>query len=237
MKKIIIVAIVLITLYSCSNQNVNPANNIIGTNIDIDGNIYDTVVIGTQVWMVQNLKVTHYNDGTPIQNIKDNIQWYKTRSGAYCFYNNNSNNIELYGNIYNGYAVHSNKLAPKGWRIPSDYDWGVLNDYLSTHGSGIIGVGDKLKSTSNLWRRLDPMPPYLHLDNSSGFSALPGGYRSDGDGGFKKINEMAFFWGSLLNGSCGANCARVLEYDDNDINYFGNNKEAIGFSVRCVKFK
>ena len=99
-----------------------------GTVIDVDGNVYDTVVIGTQVWLAQNLKVTHYRNGDPIDSLDDNTEWCNTTSGAYCNYNNDPNNAPAYGRLYNWYATSdSREIAPEGWHVATDAEWAALN--------------------------------------------------------------------------------------------------------------
>ena len=110
---------------------------------DIDGNIYNTVTIGSQVWMVENLRVSKYRDGTSIPNVTDNTQWTNLTTGAYCYYDNNSSFNNIYGKLYNWYAVNNSKnIAPLGWHIPSDAEWITLYNYLG----GQLVAGGALKS-------------------------------------------------------------------------------------------
>lgn len=96
---------------------------------DVDGNVYDVVTIGEQVWMAENLKVTHYRDGTGIPNISDSTEWRNSTSGAYCAYDNDQSNVSTYGFLYNWYAIDdSRKLAPMGWHIPTIQEWQRLSD-------------------------------------------------------------------------------------------------------------
>jgi len=147
-----------------------------GTVKDIDGNVYHTVTIGTQVWMVEDLKVTHYRNGDPIQYAPDDLQWMLTIAGAYCWYHNDLSNKTKLGAMYNWFAViDSRKLTPPGWHVPSDDEWIILEDYLG----GREVAGGKLKATGTLedgkglWAF-----PNLGATNESGFTALPGGYRN-----------------------------------------------------------
>src|SRR5450759_4787246 len=110
---------------------------------DIDGNVYKTVTIGKQVWMVENLKTTKYNDGITIPLVIDNTAWTDLITPKYSWFNNDIANKEVYGALYNWYTVNTNKLCPKGWHIPTDEEWTTLTTYLG--GEGV--AGGKLKET------------------------------------------------------------------------------------------
>ncbi len=99
---------------------------------DIDGNVYQTITIGTKVWMVENLRVTRYNDGTPIPNVTDKYDWMLLKTGAYCNYNNDTNMVCSYGRLYNWYAINTNKLCPKGWHIPRNDEWPTFNSSIKS---------------------------------------------------------------------------------------------------------
>jgi uncharacterized protein (TIGR02145 family) len=112
---------------------------------DIDGNVYQTVKIGTQVWMVENLRVTRYNDGEPIPHITNNSNWANLNTAGYGWYNNEINNKYPYGTMYNWYVVNSQKLCPKGWHVPTNAEWTILTDYLG----GLSAAAPKLKAAGN----------------------------------------------------------------------------------------
>lgn len=118
----------LVLTSSCKKDDNN--NN--GSTVkDIDGNVYHTIVIGTQTWMLENLKTTKYSNGDPIPNITDSLTWVSLETGAYCNYNNDENNSVIYGRLYNWYSVNdSRKLAPVGWHVPNDSEWRTLTDFL-----------------------------------------------------------------------------------------------------------
>ena len=129
-----------------------------GTVADADGNVYQTVRIGNQkfvaqVWTVENLRTTKYNDGTPIPHLTDSVAWINDTLGAYCYYldTTSGNIIKKYGALYNWYAVDTKKLAPKGWHVPSDEEWNTLQDYLIANGYNFDGTttGNKI-AKSNL---------------------------------------------------------------------------------------
>ncbi|SVD28603.1 uncharacterized protein METZ01_LOCUS381457, partial [marine metagenome] len=107
---------------------------------DIDGNVYETVEVGEQVWMKENLKVTHYRNGDEIPTGYSNDDWTNLTTGAYAVYNDDSLNADIYGNLYNGYAVEDERgLCPEGWHVPTDQEYTELTDYLG------FGAGGKMK--------------------------------------------------------------------------------------------
>jgi len=192
---------------------------------DIDGNVYQTVLIGDQCWMMENLKVTHYRNGDPIPNVTDNSTWEGLTSGAYCEHNNDPGNVATYGRLYNWYAVDdSRNIAPEGWHVPTDAEWQVLVDYL-----GVDGVaGGKLKEAGTThW-----VSPNTGATNESGFTALPGGYRCY-DGGFYNMSSHAYFWSSTEYDDNYA-WSRSLGFNYSEVGRSYGSKD-YGFSIRCVK--
>ncbi len=138
---------------------------------DADGNVYHGVTIGAQVWTVENLRTTKYNDGTNIELVTD-ATWDVLTTGAYCWYNNDISNKDTYGAIYNWFAVETGKLAPAGWHVPTKAEWQVLADNL---GGGAV-AGGKLKETgATHWNS-----PNTDATNETGFTGLPGGFRYPG---------------------------------------------------------
>lgn len=194
------------------------------TNIvtDIEGNIYKTVTIGTQVWMAENLKTTRYNDNKVIINLTYNAAWSSQKGGAYCWYNNNIYNKARYGALYNYCAiVDSSNLCPTGWHVPTDEEW----TYLITYLGGFSEAGGKLKSAN--WPEDGP-----YANNSSGFTALPGGYR-DISGSFFNFSFVGFWWSFTECDPKTAMCY-ILSYGYSDILSNRSSKE-LGLSVRCIK--
>ena len=203
---------------------------------DIDGNVYQTVIIGTQVWMAENLKVTHYRNGDAIPNVTDGTTWEGLTTGAYCEYDNNANNVATYGRLYNWYAVaDSRNIAPSGWHVPSEAEWKQLEMYLGMSQAqadqlGWRGTneGGKLKEGGTThW-----ISPNIGATNESGFTGLPGGYRYLG-GVYDQLASSAVFWSSTENGSSFAWC-RNLNNAYSGVHRYDGSKED-GFSVRCVK--
>jgi uncharacterized protein (TIGR02145 family) len=209
------------------NDSGNPTKPSDETTVrDIDGNVYHTVTIGSQVWMVENLKTTKYRNGDPIPNVTDNTAWSNLTTGAYCNYNNNSDNATTYGRLYHWYAVtDSRNIAPAGWHIPTDAEWTTLTTYLG--GENVSG--GKLKETGTAhW-----LSPNTGATNETGFTSLPGGYRSN-YGAFYDIGHIAYWWSSTESSMTTAWC-RSMYYNTSNVLRSGGLKENAGFSVRCVK--
>jgi len=194
-----------------------------GTVTDYDGNTYQTVMIGTQEWMAENLKVTHYRNGDAIPNITDNGQWSAATSGAYCSYENSSSNASTYGLLYNFYAVaDARNLCPTGWHVPTKDEWSTLIEYLG--GASVAGA--KMKSP-NLW-----INGSTGMDNSSGFTALPGGYRYF-EGTFLQVKNYQEIWSNTLYDA--SNAWRLVLSATNTSVALSDNNKRIGISIRCVK--
>jgi len=194
--------------------------------VDIDSNIYPTVKIGDQWWMAENLKVTRYRNGDDIPIVTDDTEWKNLTTGAYCNYNNNSDNADIYGRLYNWYAVNdSRNIAPLGWHVPSDEEWQTLIDYLG----GESVAGGKLKETGTThWNS-----PNEGATNESGFAALPGGDRYY-YGAFNSLGTLAYFWSSTEYNLSSHAWYRLLGYYSADVTRTSNRKRD-GFSVRLVR--
>jgi uncharacterized protein (TIGR02145 family) len=206
-----------------------------GTVTDIDGNVYNTVTIGTQVWMKENLKTTKYNDGTAISNITVNATWTALTTGAYCDYSNTPANSTTYGRLYNWYAVDNNaatrvasnggkNVCPNGWHVPTDAEWTTLTTYLG----GESVAGGKLKETGTThWES-----PNEGATNETGFTALPGGNRNN-NGAFNEIGTNGFWWSSTESAAATA-WYRAIYYNFSSVFRFSYYK-LYGFSVRCLR--
>ena len=235
----ILLLMLLIFSNSCKKEDNNPSLN--GKVMDIDGNVYTTVTIGSQVWLVENLKVTKYRNGDPIPNVTDHIQWGNLTTGAYCEFNNNIENGAKYGNLYNWYAVNdSRNIAPIGWHISTDEDWTILvNNLKANYGTPNRVVIDLAAKTD--WAFSDDALSVgydLSQNNSSGFTALPGGCRFIFDenhnvGGFVNTVVSGLWWSSDESNVGNAFYRAIsVSYDEM---YRGYNYKGCGFSVRCVK--
>ena len=224
------------TSYYLRAYATSPTDTIYGRNIefitqayttvsDIEGNVYNVISIGKQVWMAENLRTNKYNDSTSVPLVKDEIQWAGLSSPAFCWYKNDEEAFKpTYGALYNWYAVNSGKLCPHGWHIPSDAEWTELTTFLG--GDDISG--GKLKETGlTYW-----VEPNKGATNESGFTAFPGGFRYY-DGKFFDFGFSAYWWSSGEFSSTRA-WFRFVYYNDANVYRFNNIKKN-GFSVRCIK--
>jgi len=200
-----------------------------GTVTDIDGNLYHTISIGTQVWMVENLKVTRFNKGDSIPEVTDDNEWSTLKKGAYCNYDKDPANATTYGRLYNWYVVGDTRnVCPSGWHVPTDTEWQILIDHLG----GAIIAGGKLKATgtletgSGLWHS-----PNTGATNESGFSAVPGGFRNL-NGSFTNISSNACYWSSTADQTKA--WEREMSYKYGNVDRYAENKEN-GYSIRCLK--
>ena len=198
-----------------------------GSVSDIDGNSYATVSVGTQIWMTENLRVTKYNDGTAIPLITDNDSWSNAVTPGYCWYNNDEATFRNpYGALYNWYAANTGKLCPTGWHIPSDAEWTILTNFLGN----LTLAGGKLKETGTAhWSS-----PNTGATNETGFTHLPGGYRTYNSGAaFYSLGIGGSMWSSTSNNATQA-WERAVQNFSAAILVISAEK-AYGVSVRCVK--
>lgn len=188
---------------------------------DIEGNIYNTITIGSQTWFSENLTTTKYNDGTSIPIVEDQTAWNNLTTPAYCWYNNDQVTYGKYGALYNWYAVNTDKLCPSGWHVPDNNDWMQLIYYLG----GLDVAGAKIKMEGLLfWDS-----PNLEATNETGFSAIPGGWRSDN---FYGIGEnSSFISSSDLTSFVGV----FIAYSYQIRMDYGASGFDGGLSVRCIK--
>lgn len=213
-----------------------------GTVSDIDGNLYHWITIGTQKWMVENLKTTHFRTGEGISNVTDATAWSNSTFAAWCDYDNSAPNGTKYGHLYNWYAVNdSRKIAPIGWHVSSDAEWTTLINFVSLNVGTSLSVAKALASTSSDW-----LPYYtagsaigyeIKLNNSTGFNALPGGVRSGiglvSSGMFSEIGGSSGFWNSTEYNTGNA----YFSYLSSGYSYVqrSNSTKSIGRYVRCIK--
>lgn len=192
---------------------------------DADGNIYNIVTIGNRCWMAENLRVS-----AGIAEVSDSLQWKNIydnglQTPAWCYYQNNPTNGATYGKLYNWYAVATGRLCPVGWHIPTHDEWQNLVDYLG----GNSKAGGALKNTTG-WN-----VPNTGATNSSGFSALPGGFRSENYGIFTDAGITGYYWSSTEQNNLTINAYhRYLRTFDSRADWLTFGKWA-GFSCRCVK--
>ena len=203
---------------------LNEFNELRGDNIrfkvDASTTNLNTIKIGTQTWTTKNLDVTTYRNGEVIPQVQDANAWANLRTGAWCYYENNTANGSSYGKLYNWYAVNDPRgLAPKGYHIPSDAEWNILSDNLGDE------AGTKMKSSSG-WKNNG------NGNNTSGFAGLPGGCRYN-NGDFGDVGANGTWWSSSETNTSNAWCRDLYSnagsVDRN--NYYKQD----GFSVRCLR--
>ncbi len=216
-KTVLLIAVFMLLIMESQAQTVS----------DYDGNVYQTVTIGRQVWTKVNLKTTHYDNGVEIPNVT--MAWGNLITGAYCNYNNSDTNVATYGRLYNWFAVaDSNKLCPSRWHVPTDTDWIALATYL---GNDSV-AGDKLKEAgTSHWTG-----PNTGATNSSGFTGLPGGNRSfDYDGTFGGLHDRGHWWSSSEVNETFAWHRSLYYYSEGFYNVDNGYIKQSGFSVRCLR--
>ncbi len=195
---------------------------------DIDGHVYKTVTIGTQIWMAENLRATHYRNGDSVPSVTLNVSWKNLKTGACCTYENTAdkNKIATEGRLYNWYAVSdSRNIAPVGWHVPTDAEWTILTTFLG----GEAAAGGKMKESGTLhWNS-----PNTGAVNSSGFTAIPSGKREYSDGTFLNLGYDCFYWSSTAY-DINYSWYRYLHYDVTNV-YRANFHGQYGHSIRCVK--
>ena len=212
---------------------------------DADGNVYQSVRIGNQVWMVENLRVTKYNDGSAIPLDTSTTSWANATTPEYCYHENttNADSIKKYGALYNWYVVsptNAKKIAPAGWHVPSDAEWDTLQNYLIAAGYNWDGTTAGNKIAKALAAKTDwyanstngTIGSDLSKNNSSGFSALPGGSRSS-FGFFSRQSSYGSWWGATEYDASYAYYQR-LDYGYETLHWDIYNKQN-GFSVRLLR--
>ena len=227
MKKVLLTLTGIIIVYSLSAQASGKVR-------DIDGNEYSTIIVGKQEWMVENLKTSKLNNGSRIALIRDDMEWQASTDAAYSWYENNEAAYkEVYGALYNWYAVNTGKLCPRGWHVPGHDEWSELCNYLGAEDmpGGPVLMNGELKSTRTV---PDDHPrwdgPNTGATNKSGFTALPGGNRSY-LGIFNYIGKFGFWWTSTE--SYNYAWYRGMRYDNSDVFMTSGNMKN-GLSVRCL---
>ena len=204
-----------------------------GTVSDIDGNIYETVKIGDQWWMAENLKVTHYRNGDEIPKVTNTGNWIDLNSGAYCNYNNDPNKVDIYGRLYNWYATtDSRKISPQGWHVPTNDEMKELEIYLGMKQSEADKLGWR---GSNEGYKLKSKTGWDDNGNGTdeyGLNVLPGGYR-DPAGNFIDMGQVSGFW-CVTEYNSNEGLVLGLQYDRSTVGR-GRNPKSIGISIRCIK--
>jgi uncharacterized protein (TIGR02145 family) len=219
-----------IRAFATNNDGTAYGNQIsfITNQSDFDGNIYHPIIIGTQIWLKENLSSTHYQNGDAIPKLDGSTYWIDKTSGLYCDYNDDPSISAIYGRLYNWYAVNdSRNICPIGWHVATDNDWEILTTELG--GSNI--AGGRIKETGNAhWTGLND-----GANNSSGFTALPAGRRFDyGINPYANLYTDTFFWTATEFSTTNA-WGRFL-YTSNAMLMKGNfDAKSFGFSIRCIR--
>ena len=230
------IGLVLILISSCKKEG-NKETNIV---TDIDGNVYHTVVIGNQTWMLENLKVIHYRNGDLIGTTSPaTLDILSESNPKYQWaYNGNEDNADIYGRLYTWYAISdSRNICPVGWHIPSDEEWKELELQLGMSQADADGTdfrgtdeGCQLAGQDTLWNFgiLIDNPRYA----LSGFTANPAGFHHP-NGTFQHLGNYTHWWTSTEYDTYSA------WYRELCINYTGIKRNSYGktvaFSVRCIK--
>ncbi len=201
---------------------------------DIDGNVYQSVKIGDQIWMAENLKVTHYNDGTEIPNLISDEDWIKAgeeETGAYCYYNNDPELGKVYGALYNWYTTNTGKLAPEGWHVPTNAEWIKLGIALAQMDNDYGGYACREAGTEH-WTSPN------NATNVSGFTALGGGHRSHSKNyeifGFIGLKNSGTWWAADEMRS-GVAFTAWTDYDSKWLITSSSTSNIYGMSIRLVK--
>lgn len=202
-----------------------------GSLADVDGNIYKTIVIGSQKWMAENLKTTRYNDNTDIPEILEAADWIGRSVPGFSYYINDPGTFSsIYGALYNWHALNTGKLCPSGWHVPGDAEWITLTLFL---GGDSIAAAKLMETDTTHWVYSAP-----EISNSSGFTALPAGLRNGYSAFFDSMGFEGYFWSSTnypdtAYGFNGAWMRKMYSgwkgFDRNGIS------KSTGLSVRCVE--
>ena len=217
---LILLGAIVILNVGC-NKKDNPPDPV----TDIEGNTYETVRIGDQVWMAENLKTSTLSDGTEIPDVPDAIDWNELTAPGHCWYNNDETaQKDIYGALYNYYAVNSGMLCPAGWHVPAKDEWQQLRDVL---GDTLTGGGKLKEEGTEHWKT-----PNTGAVNSTGFTALPAGIRYF-EGTFNSASSFTSFWSSTESDF---NKAWYLSlYYSDAIAGMNVISKKDGFSIRCIK--
>ena len=211
--------------FASNEMGISYSNQIEFSTLNKEDSLLESVKIGTQIWTTKNLDVSTYRNGDTIRHARTPEEWQDAASkgeGAWCYYNNDPKNGEIYGKLYNWHAVKNSRiLAPSGYHIPSDLEWSLLTEYLG--GEEIAGF--KMKSTSG-WANGG------NGDNSSLFNGLPGGYCYN-NGNFYNMTENGYWWSSSESNTNLAWSRNLYKYNTK-VGRFNDYKK-YGFSVRCLR--
>ncbi|MBE0648177.1 MAG: hypothetical protein IH596_10365 [Bacteroidales bacterium] len=230
----LLMGIVVLFSAGCKKTTETPeepvllGNDPVGIVYDYDYNAYNLITIVDQGWLRENMKAVHYSNGDSIPEITGNSDWVNTTEGARCDYNNDTVNAKDYGHLYNWHAAHDTRnLCPEGFHVPVNGEWNKLIDYLG--GWAVAGGKMKEKGTTHwTW-------PNSGANNSSGFTALPGGSRNNGGVFGDDMGTFAAIWSSSNAPTSGYGYAVGMDNEGGDIANNDEMDETWGLSIRCVQ--
>ena len=235
---ILLIVVSCLTVIGCKKEEEAPYVIERGTVTDVDGNVYETVKIGNQWWMAENLRVTKFNDGTPVQYISvimgEDSLWANAVTSVYCFINDT-----LFGCLYNAHAIRSEKnIAPSGWHVPTDEEWreleqtiGMTADEAGQTGWRGTNQANLLASQYNVGWPANDQSEGLYGSDFYGFNAKPANVRAH-DGRTNTQNNSAWWW---CKSSLGSNYYyRTIDTYHQRI-FRQTTYPAYGMSIRCVK--
>ncbi len=237
-KSLLIFLILLVGFFSCGRQR-DYKDKDLGDCTDIDGNSYETVEIGNQIWMAENLRATHFRDGTAISRIESDAEWQNLAMAAYCYYENDTSHVDTYGLLYNWHVIGNfTEICPEGWHVPTDEEWQKLeiNLGMSEEDANLAGArrgndeASKLAGNASLWTNgILESNPYFE---TSGFDARPGGYRFY-NGEFINLRKSARFWTATESNTRKA-WSRNPIFAQTENRRIASDK-SWGLSIRCIK--
>ena len=239
---VLAIGISFLFLESCKKSSNTDTNTQSGPTVtDIDGNVYHTVNIGTQTWMVENLKVKHYRNGDLIASGFAGLKKISDTTGMIYAYNNSEANVEVYGWLYNWYAVADGRnVAPIGWHVPSDADYTKLvaslgGNYLMANGDTMAG-GEMKESGVSHWGNVNY--PNVGATNTSGWTGLPGGFHDQGSV-FDGLGNYGMWWTTTtLEGANPLSWAYTLRLSCTDKKALrGTWFKTSAYSIRCLSDK
>jgi uncharacterized protein (TIGR02145 family) len=223
--------LVIMMFYSCKEENESPSTKenesqiLYGGGVtDVDSNFYKTVIIGSQEWMAENLKVTRFNDNSVIENIVIDSTWINTNEPAYCWHENNQQfSIENnYGSLYNFYAIETKKLCPVGWHTPNQMEWMELFEFVDENYACVNELRSK-----NGWNDDES------AEDIFGLALVPGGWKNPNQGGFFKYSGYhGYYWSDF---EWDVNHGYYNEFSRGDNVWFEWIDKNFGLSVRCIK--
>lgn len=224
--------------YATNSEGTSYGNEVsemtLGEITDFDGNIYNTVKIHSTVWMVENLKTKHFNDGTEIPFIIEQRDWISLTNPGYCWYKNNEINYTNYGSLYNWYTVNSSKICPDGWHVPQDSEWKNFEREIGLSFDEADVIGWRGNDEAIQLRDTIGWSNNGNGENGYGFSALPGGYRSNLYGTtFYGLGAHGAWWTATESDTVEA-FIRLLSADSTNI-FRGSLDKRDGLSIRCIR--